>query len=252
VENGDVLVWHYADDYTLETDFEGQAAKYPNGWLKAPDVDPPSNGAPPISGGSTASSASAKPVPSPDEESDWTNPYTDVSSGDWFYDAVKYTTQNNILQGVGDNRFEPGTKGTRAMLVTMLYRYEKEPAVQVKTSFSDVAAEQWYTNAIAWAAQNGIVEGYGGGLFGPNDLLTREQTATILYRYAVIHKRNVDKTSSLAVYTDTDKISSWALPAMRWANAEAILLGRSGTTLAPGEAATRAEIAALFMRYIEA
>ena len=140
---------------------------------------------------------------------------------------------------------------TRAMLVTVLYRYEGSPDVMAENKFSDVATGQWYTDAIIWASESKIVEGYGDGIFGTNDSITREQVATMLKRYADWKKLGTSKTIELTSYTDAPQISSWALDAMKWANAEGLMTGRTDTTLVPNGNASRAEVATLFMRFIE-
>ncbi len=139
---------------------------------------------------------------------------------------------------------------TRAMLVTVLYRLEGTPPITGTNGFTDVKGGQWYTNAVIWANENGIVEGYGNSLFGVNDNITREQIAAILYRYAVYKGYDVSAASNLTGYTDAGKISSWALGALKWANAEGFVNGRTSTTLVPAGAATRAEVATIFMRFV--
>ena len=185
------------------------------------------------------------------DESDWTNPFTDVNESDWLYDAVRYASVNSLMSGTSANTFSPASPMTRAMLVTVLYRYEGEPSVTAANPFSDVAPGQWYANAAIWASSNGVVDGYGGGLFGANDEITREQIAVILWRYTEKKSLDMGKSTELASYTDAAQISSWAQDAMKWANAEGLITGRSTATLAPKGTATRAEIATILMRYIE-
>jgi len=172
-------------------------------------------------------------------------------NGDWFYDAVKYVFETGLMNGVSATIFEPNSPMTRAMLVTVLYRYEGSPDVMAENKFSDVATGQWYTDAIIWASESKIVEGYGDGIFGTNDSITREQVATMLKRYADWKKLGTSKTIELTSYTDAPQISSWALDAMKWANAEGLMTGRTDTTLVPNGNASRAEVATLFMRFIE-
>ena len=182
---------------------------------------------------------------------DWVNPFADVKESDWFYAAVKYANENGLMNGTSTTTFAPNATLTRAMLVTILYRYAGEPAVTGQNPFSDVAAGQWYTDAIIWANANGIVEGYGGGLFGTDDNITREQLAVILYRFAQKMGLDVSKSANLSGYTDADSISDWALDAMKWANANGLINGRTTTTLEPGGTATRAEAATILMRFLE-
>lgn len=183
-------------------------------------------------------------------EAPWVNPFTDMSESDWFYDGVAYVAQNGLMQGVGDGKFNPSGTTTRGMIVTILYRLENEPTVSQLT-FTDVVAGQYYTEAVAWAAVNKIVEGYGNNTFGPNDDITREQMATILYRYAVYKGYDVSGLADLSGYTDAGSISSWAVTAMRWANSEGLIGGRTTTTLIPKGTAIRAEAATILMRFCQ-
>ena len=178
-------------------------------------------------------------------------PFVDVTQDDWFCNAVKYVFDNSLMNGTSATTFAPNANLTRAMLVTILYRYEGEPAVTGGTVFDDVLSGQWYSNAIAWASAGGIVTGYGDGRFGTNDNITREQLATILMRYADWKSLDTSKSADLAAFTDTSDISVWALAAMKWANAEGLIGGRTATTLAPSGNASRAEAATILMRFIE-
>ena len=183
-----------------------------------------------------------------ESEAAWANPFTDVSESDWFYDGVAYAAQNGLMNGVGSGKFDPGGTTTRGMIVTILYRLENEPAVP-QSAFTDVAAGQYYTEAVAWAAANRIVEGYGNGTFGPNDVITREQMAVILYRYAGYKGYDVSGLADLSGYADEGVVSDWALTAMRWANRNGLITGRTATTLAPGGTAVRAEAATILTRF---
>ena len=176
--------------------------------------------------------------------------FTDVNSNAWYYDAVKYAFDNGLMNGTGATTFEPNTNLTRAMLVTVLYRYEGEPAVTASNPFSDVVAGQWYTDAVIWASENKIVEGYGDGVFGTTDNITREQVATILLRYAKFKNIDTSATADLSAYTDVNEIASWALDAMKWTG-EGLITGRTATELAPKGETTRAEVATVLMRFIE-
>lgn len=175
-------------------------------------------------------------------------PFNDVSTYDWFYDAVMYAYSNGIMNGLDTNVFGPNETTTRAMLVTMLYRAVGEPAVRGTNTFRDVAANTWYTDAIIWASTNGIVTGVDDGLFNPNGAITREQLATILYRYAEYVGEDVSARASLSRFTDTGSISAYARDAVSWAVAEGILDGRTATELAPTGECTRAEVATMIAR----
>lgn len=176
-------------------------------------------------------------------------PFNDVSTYDWFYDAVMYAYSNGIMNGLDTNVFGPNETTTRAMLVTMLYRAVGEPAVSGSNTFRDVAANTWYTDAIIWASTNGIVTGVDDGLFNPNGAITREQLATILYRYAKYVGDDVSASASLAGFTDAGSISDYAQTAMSWAVAAGLFEGRDNGKLEPTGTATRAEIATVFMRH---
>lgn len=176
-------------------------------------------------------------------------PFTDVSTSDWFYGAVKFVYENGLMDGVGDNRFAPNSATTRGMLVTILYRLEGEPAVTGEAGFDDVG-DTWYTDAVIWAAANDIVNGIGDNQFGPENTLTREQLVTMLYRYAQNKGYDVTASADLSGYPDADKIQSWAQEAMTWAVAEGIVEGMDGN-LNPAGSATRAQIATILMRFCE-
>ena len=187
----------------------------------------------------------------PDEPEPAELPFTDVAESAWYYDAVAYVYENGIMEGTGGTLFQPAATTTRGMIVTMLYRLEGEPAAGSST-FADVPAGTWYASAVAWASANGIVTGYGNGAFGPEDTITREQLAAILYRYAQYKGYEVTAAgASLGGYTDAGQISAWAQAAMTWANAQDLITGNTATTLNPLGQASRAEVAAILMRFAE-
>ena len=185
------------------------------------------------------------------EEPAPTEPFIDVNEGDWFYDAVAYAYENELMDGVGGNRFAPNSATTRAQLVTILYRLEGQPAVSGDLPFTDVEAGTWYTNAVGWAAQNGIVNGVGDDTFAPGNDLTREQLVTILYRYAESKGYDVSASADLAGYPDGEEIQAYAREAMAWAVAENIIQGMEDDTLKPAGNASRAQIATILMRFCE-
>lgn len=176
--------------------------------------------------------------------------FNDVSANDWFASAVDYVTGKGMMNGTADNTFSPKANTTRGMVVTVLYRLENQPSTSA-ASFTDVASGAYYANAVAWANANGIVSGYGSGKFGPNDKVTREQLAAILYRYAQYKKYDVSGANSLDGYTDVQSVSSYAVPTLQWANAAGVVTGKSGSKLDPKGYATRAEVAAMLMRFCE-
>ena len=178
-------------------------------------------------------------------------PFADVSGSDWFYNDVRYVYGKGIMDGTGADRFSPNAPLTRAMIVTILYRMAGSPSVSGSSDFTDVAASKWFAKAVAWAAANGIVNGYGSGLFGPNDPVTREQLAAILYRYAVYGGMTaVTLEENLGSFADTAQLSAYAIQAMNWAVGQGLING-SGSNLVPKAQATRAQVAAIIHRYLE-
>ncbi|MEE0749172.1 S-layer homology domain-containing protein [Evtepia sp.] len=179
-------------------------------------------------------------------------PFTDVTEGDWFYDAVRYAYETGLMDGVGDSLFAPNSETTRAQLVTILYRLEGEPEVSGTSGFTDVEADIWYTDAVAWAAQNGIVNGVSDTEFAPGDDITREQLAAILYRYAACQGYDVSQRADLSGFGDASSISGYAQEALSWAHAQGLVLGFEDGSLRPQGTASRAQIAAVLMRFLAA
>lgn len=177
--------------------------------------------------------------------------FTDVDQDKWYHEGVDYAIKNGLMNGTGADTFAPDATTTRAMVVTILYRLDGEPAVTKDIPFADVPAGQWYSNAINWAAANGIVNGYGDDKFGPDDTITREQMAAILYRYASYKGYSVSDLANLTGYTDAASVSEWASTAMRWAVAEGLIEGTNATTLSPSGDSTRAQVATILMRFCE-
>lgn len=179
------------------------------------------------------------------------DPFTDTENTKWWHDGIHYCLANGLMKGVSTNRFSPNGTTTRAMIVTILWRMENSPAASASMSFKDVPSGQWYTEAIRWAQSTGVVTGYNADTFGPNDNITREQLAAILYRYADSHKLDVTARSSLSQFTDAADISSWALENIKWANAAGLVSGRTAVQFAPKANATRAEAASMIQRFCE-
>lgn len=177
--------------------------------------------------------------------------FSDVSESDWFYKGVSYVVENGMMNGVGENQFAPNAPLTREMLAVVLYNMEKQPESTGVNPFADVKADMWYTDAIVWANANGIVAGYDDSTFGLGDSITREQLATILYRYAQLKGYDVTEKADLTGYTDSESISDYAVEAMQWANANGIVNGMTETTLAPQGTATRAQVATMLMNFCE-
>jgi len=176
-------------------------------------------------------------------------PFTDVSKTDWFYENVSYMYNNGYMNGTSDTKFSPNDTLTRGMVVTMLYRVHGEPTVNYTSTFTDLK-QDWYKDAVAWAARNGIVNGFDTKTFGPDRAITREQLAAILYRYADYIKDSTYSNQSLTGFTDYRSVSSYATDAMEWAVYEGIITGSAGK-LMPTGSATRAQAAAMFHRFLE-
>ena len=223
------IVFHYTDDYTKE-----RGSQQWNGG---------SSGGGGGGGGTTATTKPTDPTTGADNKTG----FVDVKTGDWFYDAVKYAKDNGLMNGEENNRFNPNSKLNRAMLVTILYRLEKEPNADAG-SFVDVAAGQWYAKAVAWASANGIVKGYEDGNFRPLANISREEFAAVLMRYVEFKKVDVTKTADLSGYKDAAKVSAWAKDNLAWANAAGLIKGDDNNNLNPQGAATRAEAATILMR----
>ena len=177
--------------------------------------------------------------------------FEDVTIADWFYDDVMFACGRGVMQGVSDTRFGPHLTATRAMMATILWRMEGSPAPTAEARFTDVRSGQWYSEAVAWTAQSGVYTGYADGSFRPNDSITREQLAAILYRYAKYKGVDVSvgEDTNILSYADAAEISDYAFPAMQWACGAGVMQGSNGNLLPRGRA-TRAQIAAMLHRYL--
>lgn len=180
------------------------------------------------------------------------HPFTDITA-DWYKESVLFAYNNNLMNGMGENKFMPDSSTTRAMLVTILNRYEGEPVAIAASPFTDLT-QNWYKNAVHWAFEKGIVKGITDTTFAPDKDVTREEIATMLYRYAEYKKMNVSQRKNLSSFSDSKKVNSWAKEAMEWAYAEGFITGNSingKVLLDPQGVATRAQIATILMRYIK-
>ena len=178
--------------------------------------------------------------------------FTDIDSDDWYADAVAYVLENGIMNGVDADKFQPEATLTRGMFATILHRVEETPAVDGEISFSDILDGEWYADAVAWANANGIVKGISETEFAPNNNITREQIATIIYRYCQF--KGIDVTTGeviLANYDDFGAVSDYAVEAIKYAVGSGLMKGRTDRTLNPRENVTRAEAATLIMRFVE-
>ncbi len=306
LKDGDVVIWHYVNDYSHEVADWFNDPNYPslgngtyyNGWLRAADIRPEQyvnellgkilkvgkNGTvepkltfqhigksvtftfKPDTGykvkdvkvngksvGAVKTYTIDKLTVSTRIEVAFTDgklPFTDVHETDWFYNDVLFVYEEGLFAGTSDTTFSPNAAMTRAMLVTVLYRLEGEPAVSGRSGFSDVTFNSYYEDAVTWAADNGIVNGTSITTFSPNANVTREQMAAILYRYAQYKKYNTAASSSLNGFTDQASVSGYATASLEWAVAEKLVNGSAGKLMPTGNA-TRAQVAAILHRFVE-
>ena len=181
----------------------------------------------------------------PHDENCPMTPFTDADRNAWYHDGVHYCVEHGLMMGTSQTTFAPDIVTTRGMIVTILWRLEGSPIVGGPLDYDDVKAEDWYGGAVRWADSVGVVTGYGNGKFGPNDIITREQMAAMLWRYAGSPK--VD--GSLSSFTDGAQTSSWAQPAMIWAVEQSLITGAGNDRLEPRGQATRAQAATVLMRF---
>ncbi len=306
LNDNDVVVWHYVNDYSHEVADWFNDPNYPslgngtyyNGWLRAADISPEQyvnellgkilkvgkNGTvepkltfqhigksvtftfKPDTGykvkdvkvngksvGAVKTYTIDKLTVSTRIEVEFTNgklPFTDVRESDWFYEDVAFAYENGLFAGTSDTTFSPNASMTRAMLVTVLYRLEGQPAVNGRSGFSDVQYNGYYEDAVTWAADNSIVNGTSTTTFSPNANVTREQMAAILYRYAQYKKYNTAASSGLNGFTDHASVSGYAAASLEWAVAEKLVNGSAGKLMPTGNA-TRAQVAAILHRFVE-
>ena len=306
LNDNDVVVWHYVNDYSHEVADWFNDPNYPslgngtyyNGWLRAADISPEQyvnellgkilkvgkNGTvepkltfqhigksvtftfKPDTGykvkdvkvngksvGAVKTYTIDKLTVSTRIEVEFTNgklPFTDVRESDWFYEDVAFAYENGLFAGTSDTTFSPNASMTRAMLVTVLYRLEGQPAVNGRSGFSDVQYNGYYEDAVTWAADNGIVNGISTSTFSPNANVTREQMAAILYRYAQYKKYNTAASSSLNSFSDHTSVSGYAVASLQWSVAEKLVNGSNGKLMPTGNA-SRAQVAAILHRFAE-
>lgn len=230
------------------------------------------NGSTSSGGSSSSSGGSSKPKPDENQDDNYdeiTEPlpetpteeteedyevfllgFDDVKETDWFYESVKFVKDRGYMSGVSESEFAPNSTLTRAMLVTILYRLENSPECG-NSPFTDVENDTWYSKGVAWAAETGIVNGVGNGLFAPNNNITREQIAVILYNYAKTHDLDISHYDELVGFEDDAEISEWASDAVHWAVGAKLLSGKGDGVLDPKGNATRAELATILKRFTE-
>jgi len=195
------------------------------------------------------------PIPIPPTEPD-TPPtplitFYDVSYGSWYYPYIRFAAKHELMQGVGNGHFAPHTNLTRAMLATVLWRVAEEPEASGQLTFFDVASDRWYSEAIAWALEAGIVQGIGGGAFAPGDYITREQMAVMWFHFAAFAGLDTTVPSNFNWdrFSDRGEVSDWAEEAMHWAVYTGLIVGTSPTTLSPQGTATRGQAATILVRF---
>ena len=217
-------------------------------WLYTSDYKQESGGSSMGSGSSSRDPGTKSDKPTVGIPVEWVNPYTDVQEGDWYFDAVRFVSEKKLFSGMTATEFAPGVSLSRAMLVTVLWRHEGEPAAAA-AAFTDVPADAWYAKAVAWAAANGIVKGVTETEFAPDAPISREQLATLIYRYAN-YKKYAAKDGDKLNFTDADRVSTYAVPALSWATANGVVTGRDDGSVDPQGGATRAETAIVMMRLL--
>ena len=177
--------------------------------------------------------------------------FTDVSDDAWYSDAVNFCCNWGLMNGTGDDKFSPNATLTRGMIVTILHRWEGTPdASELDNTFSDVPDDIWYTDAVKWAAANDIVNGYGGDKFGPNDAVTKEQLAVLIFRLGTGYGEIPPEMNEGRDFKDLDSVSEWAAEAVNTLNDRGVFVNLPGDTFNPKAAATRAEVASVIYRYI--
>ncbi len=186
-------------------------------------------------------------------EEEYQNPFTDVKSSEWFYDAIKFANQNKIFNGITKTTFEPNTAMTRGMFVTVLYRMAGEPEVTGESKFIDVVKGSYYEKAVIWAEENGIVNGISDTEFAPNSKITREQMSAIMLRFAEYKEYDVSvgEDTNILSYEDFEQVSEYAIPSMQWAVGTGLMKGKTDSTLNPTQVTTRAEVATLLQRFVQ-
>ena len=180
------------------------------------------------------------------------NPFVDVTKDDWFYDAVIYTYNAGLMTGLDATHFGPYNQLSRAQFALILYRMEGEPAFTTEKTFADISGSEWYGQAVLWAAEAGIVGGYESGCFGPADMITREQMAVMMYRYAKYLGKDTTNEGDLSKFADEKAVSLFAVDALKWATDKGIITGKeNGTKLDPQGNTARAETAVIIQRFLE-
>jgi hypothetical protein len=237
---------YISPSYTPTCPYEGTAAVVPKTWFPSGEVIMTCRA---VKEGWLDKGVVALKLTSSGSEGRWVNPYTDVSAKAWYYDNVRYVTENGLFDAISETNFSPDAPLTRSMLVAALYRLAGSPPINNKSMFSDVSDTAAYAHAVAWAYENGIVNGTGGDRFSPEGSITREQITAMFYRYALkIAGADTAASDTLASFTDKEHVSGWANEAVSWAVGAGLINGTTATTLSPQGTATRAQAAAMVLR----
>lgn len=183
---------------------------------------------------------------------EWKNQFADVQENDWYYEAVKYVNENNLFKGETETKFNPNAPMTRGMMVTVLWRMEKEPVVNYLMQYKDVNLAEYYAEAIRWATSEKIVNGHSNIEFKPDEMLSRQEMVTMLYRYAIYKEMNIgiETEVDLTTFVDSNAIEDYAIEAMKWSVGKGVIKGMSEISLAPTTLTARCEVAAVIMRFI--
>ena len=189
------------------------------------------------------------PNPAPSKNNIPGLPFTDIYEGDWYADCAEFAYDYSLFSGTSDSLFSPNMTMTRAMMVQVLYNYE-EPEEASASGFSDVAADAWYADAVGWAAENDIVSGMGNGRFAPEQNVSREQAAVILYNYCSYADFDLPQSKAYLSFSDQSRISSWAAEAVQFMYCGEVINGRTDGSFDPGGNASRAEVASMFMNLL--
>lgn len=175
-------------------------------------------------------------------------PFTDLGENQWYESAIEYAYTHDIMEGMSETKFSPNTSLTRAQAVQILYNLEGQPTVTRTTSFADLTTH-WAAKPIAWAEQTGVVDGYEDNTFRPENNVTRQEFAQMMYNYAAYKDYDLSAKGDLSQFTDGDSVQEWAVTAMSWANGNALINGHDDGTLEPGGTTTRAQAASILMRF---
>ncbi len=241
LKDGDVIVWHYVDDYQKETSYEGSVPQYPDRWLEADDVNPSAT-----PGGGTDNPSNPDNPSTPDNPNNPNKDYEifkDVNNKFWAAEFINPLAKAKIINGTSADEFSPNDDITRAEFVTILARMSGDTMPAANDKFSDVATDAWYAQSTAWATENKITKGLTETTFAPNNKITRQEMAVMLVRYAEYKKYTLPETNQAADFADEKAIADWAVNSVKAIQKAGIINGKENNMFAPTDNATRAEAA---------